>query len=71
MCHGQLKRELVKTQIDDVVITDVLADVCERCGEQYFDTKTATFIQKVTKYIGEQKRACMMEELQQASSVRA
>ena len=71
MCHGELKREFVQTQIDDVVVTDVSADVCQRCGERYYDTNTATFIQKVTKYIEEQKRICTLEIIKEELTAKA
>ena len=69
MCHGELKRDIVQVRIDNVIVNDIIADVCQRCGEQYFDTKTSTFIQNVTRYIEEQKRACTLEAIKAASTI--
>lgn len=63
MCHAKLTKNLVEVQIDNVIISEVPAEVCERCGEQYFNTKTSTFIQNVTKYIKDQKKACTLEAI--------
>ncbi len=60
MCHGKLKKSLVDVNIEGVVVKDVLADVCSQCGEQYFDTKTSTFIQNVTKYVTEQRQEVVL-----------
>ncbi len=60
MCHGKLKKALIDVSIEGVVVRDVLAEVCTQCGEQYFDTKTSTFVQNVTRYIREQRREVVL-----------
>lgn len=57
MCRGDMQKRLVDVNIEGVIIKDVLAEVCERCGEQYFDTNTSTFLQNVARYVTEQRRA--------------
>jgi len=63
MCHAKLTKNLVEVKVDNVLISDVPAEVCEQCGEQYFSTNTSTFIQKVAKYIKEQRKACTLEAI--------
>ncbi len=60
-CGGEVKRKLVDVKIGNTVVTDVYADVCTRCGEKYFDTKTATFIQKVASFIEIKKKEYLLE----------
>ncbi len=60
-CEGKVEKRLVEVKIGDVVVTDVYADVCKRCGEKYFDSKTATFIQKVTFFVNSKKKEYMVE----------
>ncbi|MFQ5975722.1 MAG: YgiT-type zinc finger protein [Candidatus Hydrothermarchaeales archaeon] len=60
-CGGKVEKRLVEVKISDVVVSNVYADVCKRCGEKYFDTKTATFIQKVTSFVNTKKKEYMLE----------
>ena len=69
MCQGEVKKVLTQARINDVIVNDVPAEVCQRCGEQYFDTKTATFIQKVTRYIEEQKKLYTLDVMNDTSTI--
>jgi len=40
-------------------VQDVEAEVCERCGEEYFNTQTTTFIQNVARFIEKEKAVAM------------
>ena len=50
-CGGPVSRKIIDLELDEVVIKGVSAEVCDQCGEKYFDTKTATFIQEITGFI--------------------
>lgn len=60
-CGGEVERKVVDVKIGNTLVTDVYADVCKRCGEKYFDTPTATFIQKVTSYIETKKKEYLLK----------
>ena len=55
MCHGRIEKRLVDVAIEGVVVTDIPAEVCTRCGEQYFDTETEAFIQNVARFVEKEK----------------
>jgi len=50
-CGGPTSKGTVDLELEGVVIKEVVAEVCDKCGEKYFDTKTATFIQDITSFI--------------------
>jgi hypothetical protein len=54
---------MVNVEINGVIVRDVEAEVCERCGEEYFDTPTATFIQNVARFIENEKTAVKTAKL--------
>lgn len=56
VCRGAVVEKNVDVEIEGVVVKEVPAEVCSRCGEQYFDTSTATFVQSVANF-GEQKKS--------------
>ncbi|NOZ76140.1 MAG: YgiT-type zinc finger protein [Euryarchaeota archaeon] len=60
-CGGPVKRKFAEVKIADAVVTDVYADVCQRCGEKYFDSRTATFIQKAASFIESLKKEYLLE----------
>jgi YgiT-type zinc finger domain-containing protein len=60
-CGGSVERKVVEVKIGGVVVTEVYADVCKRCGEKYFDSKTATFIQKVASFVDTKKKEYLVE----------
>ncbi len=60
-CGGKVDKKLVEVKIGDMVITNVYADVCDRCDEKYFDSKTATFIQRVASFIKDRKKEYLLE----------
>ena len=55
MCHGKIEKRLVDVTIEGVVVKDIPAEVCTRCGEQYFDTETAAFIQNIARYVEKER----------------
>ena len=54
-CKGKVVKKKINIEMDGVIIQDVEAEVCERCGEEYFDTQTATFIQNVARFVEKEK----------------
>jgi len=50
-CGGPVLRKIIDLELEGVVIKGVPAEVCDKCEEKYFDTKTATFIQEITGFI--------------------
>jgi YgiT-type zinc finger domain-containing protein len=60
-CGGEVERKVVDVKIGGATITDIYAEVCQRCNEKYFDSKTATFIQKVASFIKHQKREYLVD----------
>lgn len=68
MLHVQRKVELslVDVEVKGVVVKDVPAEVCTQCGEKYFDTKTASFIQEITGCIDEKKRGYIVDVVRSA-----
>ncbi|MCK4476103.1 MAG: YgiT-type zinc finger protein [Methanophagales archaeon] len=56
LCGGDIEQRVVEVEVEGVVVKNVPAEVCTQCGEKYFKTKIATFIQKVTSYINERKK---------------
>ncbi|GFO98194.1 hypothetical protein ig2599ANME_2417 [groundwater metagenome] len=61
MCKGPVELSLVNVEVGGVVVKDVPVEVCKRCGEKYFDTKTASFIQEISKCIDDKKRGYMVD----------
>jgi len=51
ICGGKRKREKIVYSIyynqSPIIIENVPADVCEQCGEQFFDPETVEMIQQV------------------------
>lgn len=57
MCKGKVELSLVDVEVKGVVVKDMPTEVCTQCGEKYFDTKTASFIQEITGCIDEKKKS--------------
>lgn len=55
VCGGQIAVRNVDVEVSGVVVKEVPAEVCSRCGERYFDTGAATFVQSVASFV-KQKR---------------
>ncbi len=58
ICKGEIVEEQVKKAIreeQDVVILDVKAGVCKKCGEQLFDYETAQKFDQARKQLSEHK----------------
>jgi YgiT-type zinc finger domain-containing protein len=66
LCKGEVELSLVDVEVKGVVVKDVPAEVCTRCGEKYFDTKTASFIQEITGCIDEKKRGYIVDMIRSA-----
>lgn len=52
MCEGKTEKKLVEHKEFGVSLGKFRADVCKKCGETYFDEKTAEEIQKKSKEKG-------------------
>lgn len=50
-CGGPASKRIIDLELEGVIIKGVPAEVCGKCGEKYFDTKTATFVQEITGFI--------------------
>ena len=59
-CKGKIVKKKINIEINGVIVRDVEAEVCERCGEEYFDTPTAAFIQNVARFVEKEKPAADM-----------
>jgi YgiT-type zinc finger domain-containing protein len=40
ICKGNVESSLVDVEVGGVVVKDVPDEVCSRCNEKYFDTRT-------------------------------
>ena len=58
MCGGDIERRIV--EVEGVIVKDVPVEVCTRCGEKYFNTKAATFVQKITRYVNDAKKGYLI-----------
>jgi len=56
MCKGTIELSLVDVEVRGIIVKEIPAEICTRCGEKYFDTKTASFIQEITGCINEKRR---------------
>ena len=52
ICDGKLMKRNVLYRVYDTKLGTFPADVCERCGEQWFDEKTAKKIEAIEKKKG-------------------
>jgi len=52
MCTGNTLKKQVEYKEFDVSLGEFKADVCEKCGETYFDEATAEKIQQKSKELG-------------------
>jgi YgiT-type zinc finger domain-containing protein len=55
ICKGRIVKKNVDVEVGGVVVKEVPAEVCSKCGERYFDVPTATFVQSVANFV-RQKR---------------
>lgn len=55
-CKGKIVKKNMDVEILGVMVHDVPVEICERCGEIYFTTPAATFIQKVAKFVENEKK---------------
>jgi len=54
-CGGTIIKKKIDVEIEGIVVKKVIAEVCSKCGEKYFDTPTATFIQEVSSFVKSKK----------------
>lgn len=52
MCEGKTIKKLVEYEEFGILLGKFNANVCEKCGETYFDEKTAGKIQEESKRLG-------------------
>ncbi len=55
-CKGRIVKKNMNIEISGVTVQDVPVEVCDRCGEVYFTTPIATFIQQVAKFVEKEKK---------------
>ena len=58
-CKGKVVKKKMNVEISGVTVQDVSVEVCERCGETYFTTSAATFIQQVASFVESKKKNLM------------
>jgi YgiT-type zinc finger domain-containing protein len=53
MCEGDLEQKLVTVERDwmgkKIIIEDVPTEVCDQCGERYFDAETTLRMERIKK----------------------
>ena len=53
LCKGDVEKQLVTVEREwngkKIIIEDVPAEVCEQCGERYFDSETTMRMEKIKK----------------------
>lgn len=53
LCKGNTEKQLVTVERNwngkKIIIEDVPADVCDQCGERFFDSKTTLKMEKIKK----------------------
>jgi YgiT-type zinc finger domain-containing protein len=54
-CGGAIVKKKVDVEIEGIVVKKIIVEVCSKCGEKYFDTPTATFIQEVSSFVKSKK----------------
>jgi len=54
-CGGPISKKSVDLELEGVIIKELFVDVCDKCGERYFDARTATFIHEITSFIKDRK----------------
>ena len=52
LCGGKTSKKTIPYKELDVLFGEFPADVCDNCGEQYFDEKTVDKIQQKSKQLG-------------------
>lgn len=52
LCNGKLESKTVAYEVAGIKLGDFTADVCERCGEKWFNEETAKRIEKLEKEKG-------------------
>ncbi len=58
-CKGKILKKNISVEVSGIMIQDIPVEVCERCGETYFTTSAATFIQNVAKFVESKKKELM------------
>lgn len=53
LCKGNIEKQLVMVEREwngrKIIIEGVPAEVCEQCGEKYFDSETTLKLEKIKK----------------------
>jgi YgiT-type zinc finger domain-containing protein len=70
MCKGIVELSIVDVEVGGVVVKDMPAEVCSRCNEKYFDTRTASFIQEVAGCVAEKKKEYLIDKFKTAYEVK-
>ena len=61
MCGGDIEKRIVDVEVREVIVKGVPVEACTRCGEKYFNTKVATFVQKVARYVSDEKKGYLID----------
>ena len=61
ICGGDIEKRILDMEARGVVVKDVPVEVCTRCGEKYFNTKAATFVQKVARYVSDERKGYLID----------
>jgi len=70
ICKGNVELSLVDVEVGGVVVKDMPAEVCSRCNEKYFDTRTASFIQEIAGCIAQKKKEYLIDKFKTAYKVK-
>jgi len=70
ICKGNVELSLVDVEVGGVVVKDMPAEVCSRCNEKYFDTRTASFIQEIAGCVAEKKKEYLIDKFKTAYEVK-
>ena len=52
ICGGQTTKKIVEYKEFGIALGNFRANVCNKCGETFFDEKTADYIQQKSKQLG-------------------
>jgi YgiT-type zinc finger domain-containing protein len=58
------------SKLGGIVVKDMPAEVCSRCNEKYFDTRTASFIQEIAGCLAEKRKEYLIDKFKTAYEVK-
>lgn len=60
-CRGAVIKIVGPITINNIRLDDIPHEECQQCHEKYFDVKTATFMQRVGKYVKQERKKLFLE----------